>query len=429
MNGSGSRGSYHRPMQLRHLAVIAYHSSPLAEPGAGDAGGMTVYVRELARALARNEVNVDIFTRSNGTTRSTVELADGVQVVSLEAGPSRSLTKEEMLAHIDDFSTGLRAYATAHRRHYGVIHAHYWQSGLAARPLAAAWDVPLVQSPHTLARVKNNALAPGDLPEPLSRVDGEMHVLAAADVIVASTDEEYEQLACLYRVSHDRLKTVPPGVDHQLFRPGGLSAARAELGLAADDVVLVQVGRIQPLKGLPLAIATAEQLRRVFGDRLRLVLVGGASGTSGEEELLRTRMQVREAGLEQNVSFVGPQPHSRLPLFYRAADVAIVCSHSESFGLAALEASACATPVVGTAVGGLSHVVSDGESGFLVFDRDPVIFAERVKVLLLDADLRRRFGEEAHRRAVTYSWDRTATMLLELYDCLVSERFPEACTC
>ena len=416
-------------MPLRHLAVIAYHSSPLAEPGAGDAGGMTVYVRQLARSLARNDLRVDIFTRSTGERNRVIELADGVQVVSLDAGPQAPLSKEELPAYVDEFSTRVHAYTTASRARYDAVHSHYWQSGLAARSLASSWDVPLVHSPHTLARVKNNSLAPGDLPEPVSRVNGETHVLAAADVIVASTDEEYRQLACLYRVSHDRLKTVPPGVDHALFTPGDQAAAREQLGLSADDVVLVQVGRIQPLKGLPLAVAAAEQLRRVFGDKLRLLVVGGASGRHGEEELARIQMQVREARLERNVLFVGAQPHVRLPLFYRAADVALVCSHSESFGLAALEASACATPVVGTAVGGLSHVVRDRESGFLVFDRDPVMFAERIKTLLVDPDLRRRFGGEALRRARTYSWDRTAAMLLELYECLAAQRLPEACTC
>jgi D-inositol-3-phosphate glycosyltransferase len=270
-------------------------------------------------------------------------------------------------------------------------------------------------------------LAPGDLPEPEGRLLGEIDVNSAADVLVASTDEECEQLACLYGASHDRLKTIHPGVDHFAFRPGNKEVARAVLGLR-DEPVMLFVGRIQPLKGLDLAIRSlAEVLSSV--PRALLLVVGGASGGTGDHELARSKALIEELGLKDHVRFVGPQPHSSLPTFYQAADAVVVCSHSESFGFAALEAHACGTPVVATAVGGLSFIVRDGESGFLMKTRDPVEFAERVVSLLGDDELRSRFGLQAVEAAARFSWDGAASDFLELYECLVGEEFTELCTC
>lgn len=412
---------------IERLAVISLHSSPLLEPGEGDSGGMTVYVRHVAEALTRVGVATDIYTRADDGLTRAIEMSPGVRVIKIAAGPTGGVPKEEVPDYVDDFVEGVRLYATAQRLRYHVIHSHYWPSGLAGRRLAAGWDIPLVHSHHTLGLVKNHRLAPGDRPEPQMRVDGEREVIESADVLVASTDDEWQQLACLYAAPHDRLKTIHPGVDHAIFSPGPRDAARRATGLG-DELVLLYVGRIQPLKGLELALRSVEQLVPALDRSLSLVVVGGPSGATGSDELDRLKSLSRDLGIEDNVRFVGPKPHSGLPDFYRAADALVMCSHSESFGLAALEAQACGLPVVSTATGGLAHIVGEGSSGFLVPTRDPAVFAGRLKTLLSDSALRTSFGLEAARRAHTFSWTTTADALLDLYECL-SKQEPELCTC
>lgn len=410
------------------VAVISYHSSPVHEPGSGDAGGMTVYVRRLAEALSRQGVTTDVFTRATDGTRSPITMSPGVRAIPIEAGARSPLPKEELQVHLDDFTAAIRAFAVTQRISYDLIHSHYWHSGLSGAALSKAWSIPLVHSHHTLGLVKNRFLAPGDLPEPDLRLAGERRVISSADVLVASTDDEQNQLACLYGANHDRLTTLHPGVDHGVFRPLDGAAARAELGFG-DEAVMLFVGRIQRLKGIDLAIAALAELVPALDRDLRLVVVGGASGRGGESEVRRLRTLAADLEVSDRVDFAGPQRHDRLPLFYNAADVVTVCSHSESFGFAALEAHACGTPVVGTAVGGLSHIVRDGRSGFLVGSRDPSVFAARLKTLLSDDQLHRQFSGEARAAAAGFSWSETATKFLELYECLVRERSPEICTC
>ncbi|MDQ4145616.1 MAG: glycosyltransferase [Actinomycetota bacterium] len=412
----------------RRAAVLSYHSSPLLEPGAGDSGGMTIFVRELTGALARRGLTTDIFTRSTGTHGRVTPLSDGVRVIGIDAGPARPLAKDRLPVYLDGFAAGIREFASERRVDYDIIHSHYWHSGIAGTALAEAWQVPLVHSHHTLGLVKNRYLAPGDSPEPEARLEGERRVIDDADVLVASTDEEWEQLACLYGASHDRLKTIHPGVDHDVFSPGDKQRARAELGLE-DRLTILYAGRIQPLKGLELAIRSVEQLVPALGRPISFLIVGGASGLGGGAEVERLRKVVSDLELDEVVRFLGPQPHSRLPSFYRSADALVVCSHSESFGLAALEAQACGTPVVATPVGGLSHIVDDGRSGFLVDTRDPAVFAGRLKTLLADDDLRASFGVAGAERAHAFSWENTADALDSLYDCLIQKNLPELCTC
>ncbi|HYN37496.1 MAG TPA: glycosyltransferase [Actinomycetota bacterium] len=412
----------------RRAAIISYHSSPLLEPGTGDSGGMTIFVRALTEALAKRGISTDIYTRSTGVHERVKTLSPGVRVISIDAGPPGPLAKADLPRYLDELTTGIRAFTMTQRLGYDIIHSHYWHSGLVGSALATAWDVPLVHSHHTLGLVKNRFLAPGDAPEPNVRLEGERSVIEGADVLVASTDEEWGQLSCLYGAPHDRLKVVHPGVNHEIFTPGDRAAARRELGLT-DELTVLYVGRIQPLKGLELAIRSVEQLVPALDRPLRFIVVGGASGSGGDDEVERLQNLVSELDLDTTVRFVGAQPHFRLPTFYRAADALVVCSYSESFGLAALEAHACGTPVVATPVGGLSHIVADGESGFLVDTRDPSTFAGRLKTLLSDEDLRASFSEKAARVAQNFSWDNTADSLRTLYDCLIEEREPELCTC
>jgi D-inositol-3-phosphate glycosyltransferase len=414
---------------VTRIAVLSYHSSPLSEPGSGDAGGMTVYVRCLAEALERRGVHTDVFTRAATEQAPVVQVSPGMRVVNVDAGPRAHLDKEALARYVGDFAAGVRTFSDMEGARYDVVHSHYWQSGLAGIDVARTWGVPLVHSQHTLAQVKNSFLAPGDTPEPPSRLEGEAAIIDGADVLIASTDDEWSQLSCLYGASHDRLKTIHPGVDHRVFRPGDRARARAGLGLEEDVAVMLYVGRIQPLKGLELAVRAAEQLVPALDRELVFLVVGGASGPRGESELARINQLVDSLGLQSNVRFAGAQPHRALPNFYRAADVLVVCSHSESFGLAALEAHACGTPVVGTPVGGLSHIVRDGESGWLADNRDPALFAGRLKTLLSDVDLWEAFSEASLRSAARFSWDRSAGVFRELYNCLVREPFAHTCTC
>jgi D-inositol-3-phosphate glycosyltransferase len=413
---------------IRRAAVIAYHSSPLIEPGSGDAGGMTVYVRQLAIALARRSYSTDIFTRATHDAPRIVQVAPGVRVIQIEAGPIEKLDKDEIGMYRPEFVAGVRAFALAQRVSYDLIHSHYWQSGLTGLELARSWGVPLVHSHHTLGQVKNLFLPPGDVPESPSRLEGEAEIIERADVLVTSTDDELLQLACLYGAPHDRLKTLHPGVDHDAFHPNGRGEARARLGLG-DEAIVLCVGRIQRLKGIDLAIEAVDELGAGLDRPVRLAVVGGPSGRGGEHELARLKELTRSRGLEQSVSFFGPQPHDRLPTFYRAADALLVCSFSESFGLAALEAHACGTPVVGTPVGGLSHIVRDGESGWLIARRDPVEIATRLASLLSGNGIWRSFSAAAIDSAAGFSWDGSAAEFMDLYECLAREEFPELCTC
>ena len=414
---------------VRRVAVIVYHSSPLIDAGSGDAGGMTIFVRGLAEALARTGLRTDIFTRLDGDRPRIVSLSEGVRVISIDAGPPESVEKAEQVAYLEDFIAGVRAFTTANRLRYDLVHSHYWQSGLAGERLSTLWGVPFVHSNHTLAKVKNRFLAPGEAPEGPERIEGEAAVIAASDVLAVSTDDEGEQLACFYGASRDQVKTVYPGVDHSLFNPSvARGPARAALGLT-DEATLLYVGRIQPLKGLELAIRATEELAGAMEQEVVLLVVGGASGRTGSQEVERLKRLSASLGVEDRVRFLGPRPHTSLPSLYRASDVVVVCSHTESFGLAALEAHACGIPVVGTAVGGLSHIVADGTSGYLVHERDPSVFAARLKTVLSDRQLRSEFALAATERARSFDWDRSASEFLELYECLVAESDPEVCTC
>lgn len=415
-------------MTADRAAVIAYHSSPLHEPGSGDAGGMTIYIRGLTEALARRGLHTDIFTRRDAAVPRIVTLAPGVRVVSIDAGPTYPVPKGDLVSYIPDFVAGVRAFCMSTRTTYDLVHSHYWQSGVVAGELTSRWGVPFVHSSHTLAKVKNRFLAPGDRPETSTRVDGEMAVIESAGVLVASTDEEQEQLACLYRAPHDRLKTVHPGLDHSVFAPRERASSRLRYGIDRDAKVLLSVGRLEPLKGVDLAIRAVEELKGPFGEDATLLVAGGPSGPDGAEPT-RLRKLAGELGVERRVRFLGPVPHQDLPELYSAADVVVVCSHTESFGFAALEAHACGVPVVATAVGGLSHIVRDGVSGHLLEERDPSELAGRVKTLLADPSLRDEFGRAAAEASREFDWDRSAAEFLDLYECLVQSDATELCTC
>lgn len=405
---------------LRRLAMISLHTSPLDQPGTGDAGGMNVYVIELAKRLVRQGIEVDIFTRAT-TSRldAVVEAADGVTVRHIHAGPFEGMTKHELPAQLCVFAREvLRTEAAQPVGHYDLVHSHYWLSGQVGALARDRWGVPLVHSMHTMAKVKNAALAAGDTPEPLARLIGEEQVVEAADMLIASTDLEAKELIELYDADPARVEVVHPGVDLDLFRPVPRAAARARLGLPADADVLLFAGRIQPLKAPDVLLrAVAELLAREPERRPRLVVpvVGGPSG-SGLDKPQALADLASELGIADVVRFVPPVSQAELAQWYAAATLVAVPSYNESFGLVAAEAQATGTPVVAAAVGGLTTVVRDGHSGLLVPGHDTGDWADALQRIVADPGLRARLAEGAVRQARLFSWEATAEATLEVYD-------------
>jgi D-inositol-3-phosphate glycosyltransferase len=394
------------------------HTSPLAQPGAGDSGGMNVYVRELVSALAQAGVRSDVYVRRwRDDLPETVEVEPGFRVVHVDAGPV-DLVKEKLPAVVGDYTA---AVADHLRRSpdTDAIHANYWLSGLAGHALKHELSLPLVSTFHTLARVK---AVTGD-PEPARRVDAETEVIACSDAILASCVAEARQLVELYGAPADRVEIVAPGIDHAFFSPGERRGARQALHLG-DHPVLLFVGRIQPLKGADVAVRALGEVSASHPDAL-LVIVGGASGADGPAEDRHVHRLVAELGLSERVRFVAPQPHHLLSTYYRAADVCIVPSRSESFGLVALEAAACGIPVVAADVGGLSTLVDDGVTGFLMDDRDPAAYAAAVRQVLDRPDLATALGEAAAARARDYRWSTAAARLRRIYADLTARALVE----
>ncbi|MFZ4517490.1 MAG: glycosyltransferase [Microthrixaceae bacterium] len=401
---------------MRSVAVLSMHTSPLAQPGVGDSGGMNVYVRELAGSLGQAGLDVRVFVR-----RWSAELADrvavepGVEVVHVDAGPP-SLAKEDLPSVLGTFADGVAA--DLRDRPAGVLHANYWLSAVAGHELKHRLDLPLVATFHTLARVK----AEGGDAEPEARARAEAQVIGCCDAICASNPVEAQQLVDFYDAPRDRLELVPPGVDHAFFSPGDRAGARAALGLDERPTLLF-VGRVQPLKGLSVAV---EALALLPDPTVRLVAVGGPSGADGDAEWHRVQRLVASRGLGDRVTFVPPVPHHLLSTYYRAADMVVVPSRSESFGLVALEAAACGIPVVASDVGGLRTVVRHDETGFLVDGSDPSDMAGRVAELLAHPARAAAMGRAAAAGARDYSWSTTAARLRRLYADL-AVREPVAC--
>ena len=414
-----------RPMP-RRVAMVSVHTSPLDQPGTGDAGGMNVYVVEISRRLAALGVEVDVITRSTSSDLDpVVELVPGVTVRHVTAGPFEGLAKEDLPAQLCAFTSGvMRIEARREPGWYDLVHSHYWLSGQVGWLAAERWDVPLVHSMHTMAKVKNLTLADGDTPEPVARAIGEAQVVEAADRLVANTEQEKQQLIDLYDADPHRVVTVPPGVDLDLFSPGSVAAARARLGLPADSVVLLFVGRIQPLKAPDVLVrGVAQLLERDPSLRRRLVVavVGGPSG-SGLAQPDSLRALSAGLGVADVMRFEPPVPQTSLPDWYRAADLTVVPSYSESFGLVAIESQACGTPVIAAAVGGLTTAVSDGVSGVLVEGHDPTDYAAVIAELIHAPDRRLALSRGAVAHAERFGWSGTATGLMDVYAAALRER-------
>ena len=403
------------------IATVMVHTSPLEQPGIGDAGGMNIYVLESAQRMAAMGVSVDIFTRrTDPDAPDIVEISPGVRVRHFDCGHG-TLTKEQLPIHISGLSQEFSRIMRT--ENYDVIHSHYWLSGKVAMPAAKELKIPLVHTMHTMARVKNLNLAEGESPEPMIRVQGETQVVAAASALIANTDAEAASLVSLYDACPDTVHVVTPGVDLFTFTPGqSRSAARESLGLLPDSLIVSFVGRIQPHKGPEVLIrATSELVKHSPQLRPRLIvnIIGGASGAN-TEEVDRLKDCTQWLGIDDVVRFAPPVSRAELPQWYRASDLVVVPSYSESFGLVALEAQACGTPVVATAVGGLRTAVADGISGVLVDGHDPKAWSSVIARLLQEPQRRVLLSMGAIEHASHFGWDGTARGTLDIYDVVIS---------
>ena len=389
---------------MRKLAVLSMHTSPLAQPGVGDGGGMNVYVREVSSALEQAGISSTVFTRRvDSETPQVMTFGNGLKVVQINAGDF-SLSKEDLFLVINDFKNGVEDFLVNEDQHDALL-ANYWLSGAAAHQLKHSLQLPLITTFHTLARVK---AASGDRSHGYEqRVKIETELIGCSDVILSNSSFELEQLDTLYGADPSRIEIVPPGVDHSIFSPASKKEARQLLNLREQPTLLF-VGRIQPLKGVDLAISTLSKL----GHRdAQLVLIGSSSGPDGPTEERRIRQMVEELGLKNRVLFVEPQSHEKLVDWYRAADVVLMPSRSESFGLVALEAAASGVPVVASKVGGLQTIVEDGLSGYLIDDRDPCSYADHVYKIISDTEKAKEMSIQAVNKSKSFTWSVTAARL------------------
>ena len=403
--------------QVRRVAMLSVHTSPLEQPGTGDAGGLNVYVAEVSKRLAERGIEVEIFTRmTDGSLPLESQMAPGVHVRNVIAGPFEGLGKGDLPGQLCAFAQGvMRAEAARPEGWYDLVHSHYWLSGQVGWLAADRWRVPLVHTMHTMARVKNSSLADGDIPEPPGREIGEAQVVEAADRLVANTVGEATELVELYDADPGKVRVVSPGVDLGLFTVGDVVAARARVGLPPDAHVLLFVGRIQPLKApdvLLRAVADLLARRPDLRGRLVVAVVGGPSGSGlGRPRALQELAD--QLGIQAQVRFVPPVDRATLALWYRAADLVTVPSYSESFGLVAVEAQACGTPVVAAAVGGLPWAIGDG--GLLIEGHRTSDWSAGLEGLLDDPGRRELLSRRAVKHASQFSWERTTDRLLEVY--------------
>ena len=412
------------------IATIMLHTSPLEQAGIGDAGGMNVYVVESAIKMASSGVKVDIFTRAGSPDLpESVEIADGVTVRHLGAASHNSLTKEELPSQVAALTSDMmHVLAKFPSNYYDVIHSHYWLSGQLGWMVAEQTGIPLVHTMHTMAKVKNQNLALGESPEPQTRAIGEEQVVQAATALIANTDAEAAALVSLYDACPDNVFVVPPGVDLGRFTQGaGKAAAREKLKIAQDAMMIAFVGRIQPHKGPDVLIRAAAEMvlhSPFLRAKLAIVIVGGVSG-SKKDELDKLQQLAASLAISDLVHFIPPVARENLPDWYRAADLVCVPSYSESFGLVALEAQACGTPVVATAVGGLRTAVADGISGSLVDGHDPRAWSAVMSRLLMDPARRVLLSMGAIGHASHFGWDVTARRTLEIYDWAIDQPKPQ----
>ncbi len=410
------------------IAMISYHTCPLATLGGKDTGGMNVYVRDLSRYLGMRGIGVDVYTRSQDEHVPHVlhDLGYGNRVVHVPAGPETPMDKERLADFLPEFTGNLRKIARSKELHYDLIHSHYWLSGLATLELSAEWGVPFIQMFHTLGLMKDRvARNPSEAASTL-RVEAEQTLLRKADLIVASTQAELAQFQWLYKASTEKVRVIPPGVDVSRFYPIPEEEAKEYVGIGTGESMILFVGRIEPLKGIDTLIKAMARLKRagaLDGKCRCLAVIGGEPDHSEErrtEEMNRLMQIAKNEGVSDLVSFLGSRNQDTLQYYYSASEVVVVPSHYESFGLVALEAMACGRPVVASETGGLAFLVKDGETGFHVPAADPEALAEKLSLLLNNTDLRQEIGARAERYAKGFTWSKITDQIVEVYEQLLA---------
>jgi D-inositol-3-phosphate glycosyltransferase len=411
--------------------MISLHTSPQDPPGAGDSGGMNVYIMSVASKLAEQGIGVDIYTRCHGQNLPTVQrLEAGARLIQVQAGPCAPVMKEDLPELLPNFLDGVLRHAASEQEGalhsgYDVVHGHYWLSGWVGSRAARAWGTPLATSFHTLGKVKNSTAVPGEEPEPETRLRGEQRIVQISDRILSPSPAEANDLIELYEADPGRIRVVAPGVDRAIFAPMPREEAKSRLHMTGKRLLLF-VGRVQPLKGPDVAIRALAAARRrspELTSDVVLAIVGGPTGAIPEDREMASLVALAAtSGVADRVTFYPPQPHHRLRDFYSAAEAVLVPSRSESFGLVALEAQACGTPVIGASVGGLRYAVADGSGGVLLQDHDPESYANAVLALLGDPGLASSMSRGALRHASKFSWDATAAGLGDVYRELVDRR-------
>jgi D-inositol-3-phosphate glycosyltransferase len=404
-----------REARRRRIAVLSVHTSPLAPLGGRETGGMNVYVREISRELGARGYAVDVYTRRSSPADPPVQpFGPNARVICIDAGPAEAIEKGQIAEHLDAFHDGVRAFAAGEGIAYDLVHSHYWMSGAVAVRLAAAWRVPHVAMFHTLGEVKNRARATER--EQPRRIAAERATAATADLIVVASEHEKHLLTALYGAEAGRIAVVPCGVDLDLFTPMDQEEARKRLRIGDRERVILFVGRIEPLKGIDVLIGAAAQLHE--DENFRVLIVGGDARAAAE--IAQLRALAARLGVDHHIAFVGAVPHEDLPLYYNAADVCVVPSYYESFGLVAIESMACGTPVVASRVGGLTSTIADGETGYLIPWRCPEPFAERLELLLDNDELRASFGKAAREAVERFRWANVAEAVMGLYEDLLA---------
>jgi len=406
------------------IAMLSYHTCPLATLGGKDTGGMNVYVRELTSHLGRAGIHVDVFTRSQDEHVPHVlhELGYGNRVVHIPAGPEIPLPKQQLSSYIPQFTKEILSFSAERNLQYDAIHSHYWMSGLSALSLQREWNIPVINMFHTLGLMKNRIARSESEIEGAYRIDGERQVIHAANRLVAATIAERAQLEFLYQAESSKITVIPPGVDTSRFYPIPKDEAKAVVGISPDDRMILFVGRIEPLKGLETLLHALALLKESGTNQccpMYLVVIGGEPDVTPETmnaEMSRLFSLRDDLNLENMVIFLGKQAQDTLPYYYSAAEVVVVPSFYESFGMVALEAMACGTPVIASQVGGLAFLVQDGKTGYVVPDGDAQELCDRLLLVMRDRELRTKLGDQAAAAARAYDWEIITHQIIRLYD-------------
>jgi len=396
------------------IAMLSMHTSPLDMPGSTrDAGGLNVYINQLTRELSQSQNVIDIFTRrTNKHIPKIVQITPQVRVIHIQAGPSAPIQKNELYQYLTDFTQCIDEFRCIENTHYDVLHSHYWLSGAAGLQLAHRWAIPHITMFHTLAHLKQ--LANPDETEPFIRLDMERRLIQQADYIIASTNEERKQIIRHCGATPGQVRVIPCGIDLKRFKPQDQQQARIKLGLGQREPVLLFVGRLDPFKGPDLLLRSAAMME----EKAQIVIVGGKS--SSDKDMQQLKKLAAQLKINKRVHFIDAQPQYKLPMIYSAADVTVVPSYHESFGLAAVESLACSTPVVATRAGGLTTVIQNNITGFLV-PRCPGFFAERLDSLLQNPSMLKRMSMAARPSVLQFSWKNVANMVQNMYEDVMNE--------